>query len=116
MSSPAPFGVARGAVLIPDEITSKGPQAQSFLYVFFFGFRFVARRAQPAIPEESSKTFGRSSGIVLVNAANSKALDHLLFRFGSNPGKVASISVLIGLVPFLWGDIKILDHTTRHSL
>jgi hypothetical protein len=49
------------------------------------------------------KSFGRSLGVTFVKAANSKALDHLLFCFGSKAGKVASISVLAGLVPFLCG-------------
>jgi hypothetical protein len=47
----------------------------------------------------------------LCEAANSKALDHLLFCFGSQSGKVASISVLAGLVPFLCG---ILQYFTTH--
>jgi hypothetical protein len=63
----------------------------------FFGFRFVARRAQPAISEEFLKSFGRWVGVTFIMAANSKALDHLLFAlvltrerlhqlaFGSDP-------------------------------
>jgi hypothetical protein len=84
----------------------QGPQAQSSLYVFFFGFRFVARRAQPAIPEELLKSFGKSAGVTFVKAANSKALDHLLFCFGSKAEKVTSINVLAGLIPFLCGMLK----------
>jgi hypothetical protein len=81
-------------------------QTQSSLYMFFLGFCFAARRAQPAIPEEFLKSLGRSSGVTFVKAANSRALDHLLFCFGSKAWKVASINVLAGLDPFLCGMLK----------
>jgi hypothetical protein len=58
--------------------------------------------------------FGRFSGVTFVKAANSRALDHLLLCFGSKAGKVASISVLAGLVPFLCGVLQYLK--TRRAI
>ena len=66
----------------------------------------AAKRAQPAIPECLLKRFGRFSGATFVKAANSRARDHLLFCFASKAGKVTSINVLTGPVPFLRGVLK----------
>jgi hypothetical protein len=44
------------------------------------------------------KSVGNCSGVALANAASSRARDHRLFGFESKAGKVASISVLTGLV------------------
>ena len=94
---------ANCALFLDNDSRGHGAGAQSSRFFSFFGFCFAAPRAQPAIPALFLKRFGSCSGVALVKAANSRARDHLLLCFESKAGKVASINVLTGVVPFLRG-------------